>query len=135
MRKISIGPTIAKISSFKFYTSGWLATIFVMGISLVLLVNFGRVIANAGESYEVYQYEKVSMEELLGEHEELQQELEYYQSFEYKKLYARDNLHLAEPNEKLYRIVGETTYYDVARAEIDLFAKANLLDWWKRIIF
>lgn len=56
-------------------------------------------------------------------------ELQYYQSYEYKKLYARDNLRLGEPGERLYKIVGDQATYNVPEKELELFEESNL-QWW-----
>jgi hypothetical protein len=71
----------------------WLATLLVIGIVIVLVTNLFRVVLNARNNYEVYLYEKEGWAALQVERDRLSEELEFYQSNEYKKLYARDYLH------------------------------------------
>ena len=120
--------------SLNIYARGWLSAFVIIGITLLLLANLFRVTANAANNYEVYLYERESVESLRDESERLNRELAYYNSYEYKKLYARDFLHLAEPGEKLYKIVGTPKYYDLQEQELELFEEGNLLEWWLRII-
>ncbi len=112
----------------------WLAVLLVIGIVLVLITNLFRVMLNAKNNYEVYLYEKEGWAILQEERDRLSEELEFYQSYEYKKLYARDYLHLGESGETLYKVLGGFEYYDVKDDVRDLFPKENFLSWWKLLI-
>jgi cell division protein FtsB len=99
-----------------------------------LLISLGRVIVNAADNYEVYLYEELSLTELQSENARLAKELAYYESYEYKKLYARDHLNLVEPGERLYRLVGRPEYYEVRDRGVQVFQEGNYLNWWLRIL-
>lgn len=112
----------------------WFATLLVIGIVLVLITNLFRVVLNARNNYEVYLYEKEGWVILQEERDRLAEELEFYQSYEYKKLYARDYLHLGESGETLYKVLGGFEYYDIKDDVRELFPKENFLSWWKLLI-
>ncbi len=112
----------------------WLATLFVIGIVIVLVTNLFRVVLNARNNYEVYLYEKEGWAALQVERDRLSEELEFYQSNEYKKLYARDYLHLGESGETLYKVLGGFEYYDVNSDIEELFPKEDYLSWWRLLI-
>lgn len=112
----------------------WLATLLVIGIVIVLVTNLFRVVLNARNNYEVYLYEKEGWAALQVERDRLSEELEFYQSNEYKKLYARDYLHLGESGETLYKVLGGFEYYDVNSDIEELFPKEDYLSWWRLLI-
>jgi cell division protein FtsB len=120
---------LQNIFKFRLHTRGWFSVVMIIGVTFLLLVSFGRVITNAKNNFEVYQYEQSGLVALQGDNDELQRELDYYQSFEYKRLYARDFLHLAEPGETLYKIVGSQTYYEI-NEKVPNFVTADTYSFW-----
>lgn len=119
-----------KLQKSRAQLSNWISVFVVFSAVLLIVLNLARVVANAQDNYEVYQFEKQGLQELKQEHKELEQELEYYQSYEYKKLYARDNLKLADEDEKLYQILGERKQYEVVEQDPDLFQNQSFWNWW-----
>lgn len=114
----------------------WRATaraLFMVGMLLALTTSLGKVMVNARNNNEVYEYEQENLSALEAEREKLQKELAYYESYEYKRLYARDYLNLAQPGERLYRIVDNTKLYDV-RQRLYNYPEANFLDWWRTVL-
>lgn len=120
--------------NFKFsLSSEWLSVFLIIGMLVILSVNLIRAISDANKNYQVYLAEKESLSLMQQENLKLQNELQYYQSYEYKKLYARDNLRLGEPGETLYKIVGDQTTYNVPEKQLDLFNDNNL-QWWMLLV-
>lgn len=125
---------IARSLSGQLHARGWLSVFVVVGITFMLLVSFGRVIANARSNYDVYLFEKDGLTVLQADNAELQRELDYYSSYEYKRLYARDYLHLAEPGETLYKIVGNQQYYQVTAVAPNFVPPSSYADWWLQLL-
>ena len=123
-----------QILKIRINTRGWLSVIIVLGITLILLISFGRVITNATSNYEVYQYEQTGLDKLQAENDSLKQELGYYSSYEYKLLYARDYLHMAEPGERLYKIVGSQQYYQVEEQQPNFVTVDTYSYWWSQLL-
>ncbi len=119
---------------FRVYTRGWVSVLIVVGITFLLLVSFGRVITNARNNFEVYQYEQSGLAMLQVDHSELQRQLDYYNSFEFKRLYARDFLHLAEPGETLYKIVGDQTIYQIDQPQPNFVTAETFAYWWQKLL-
>jgi cell division protein FtsB len=118
----------------EFNLQSWLSMLIICLITVGLFLSLVRVVTNAQSNYEVYLYEKQGLEVLQKENDDLKDQLAYYQSYEYKKLYARDYLRLAEPGEKLYKIVGDDKTYDTAGKTPDFFADGKFVSWWKDLL-
>lgn len=99
-----------------------------------MLVSFGRVITNARDNFDVYQFEQGGLVSLQGENQDLQKQLDYYNSFEYKQLYARDYLHLAVPGETLYKIEGNPTYYQIDQQQPNFVTADTFTSWWAKLL-
>ncbi len=113
---------------------GWLSMLIICLITIGLFLSLVRVVTNAQSNYEVYLYEKEGLETLQSENDNLKSQLAYYQSYEYKKLYARDYLRLAEPGERLYKIVGDAKTYDATAKAPDFFEGSGFVEWWKSLL-
>lgn len=138
MRKI-LGQTTGYMAQTKFvpqffkinfHLSDWIPMFAVISISLLLFVNLVRAVNNAGINFQVYEAEKVALTELQTENQKLKSELDYYSSYEYSELYARDTLKLAEPGQRLYRVVTDSPDYQVPVKKVDVFADKNYVKWW-----
>jgi hypothetical protein len=130
MRGLFTALGVKKLTCLGIPTSGWVVSVFVIGITILLFVNWSRVVINAKNNYEVYLYEKMGWAELVAQRDQLKKDLEFYSSLEYKRLYARDYLHLAESGVTLYKIVGSFNYYELNAANKDLFPRENYTGWW-----
>jgi hypothetical protein len=83
-----------------------------------------------------FQSEEARLEQLKREQEILQKEVEQYGSIEYKKIYARENLNLAEKKETLYYVERENRILEIERLPEDMM-QISLEDnvyWWKKLI-
>jgi len=125
---------LQNIFRFRLHTRGWFSVAMIIGVTFLLLVSFGRVITNAKNNFEVYQYEQGGLTALRSDNQDLLRELDYYQSFEYKLLYARDYLHLAEPGETLYKIVGTQTYYKIDEKVPNFVTADSYSYWWGALL-
>lgn len=130
---------IARLNPFNllkvnFHAGGWLSVILVFLATILLAMNLLRVVTNARDNLDVLASEKISLRDLQKLNEDLHNDLDYYLSYEYKKLYARDNLRLVEPGERLFRIIPKSQSYEVVRKEIEFFADSNYLDWWQELL-
>ena len=135
MSKITLNKVrLSSLIRFRLYTRGWVSVVFVVGVTLLLLVSFGRVITNAQNNIEVYQFEQSGLTTLQADNQSLQHQLDYYNSFEYKRLYARDFLHLAEPGETLYKIAGNQTYYQIDQQKPNFVTADTYGYWWRKLI-
>jgi cell division protein FtsB len=112
----------------------WLVLGSLVLVSVILVSSLGRVVTNARNNYEVYVFEKEGLQELKAEQARLLQELAYYESFEYKKLYARENLFLGEPGERLYKLTEPPKLYQVRVREKDYFTDTNFTAWWMKLL-
>lgn len=115
-------------------TSGWLSVILLCGVAIALTMNLGRVIANARNNYEVFRFEQSSLNEMKAEHDKLSLQLAFYESSEYKRLYARDYLHLAESSESLFQVVAPIEYYQLEANTFDPLSYKDSGYWWDRIL-
>jgi cell division protein FtsB len=114
--------------------------IFVNLFYLVVIVFLGMNIFttfNKGiEDAKKFQTEQIKLQKLLDENKKLADELEQYSSIEYKKIYARENLNLAEKNETLYYVERRSDSQEIEKLPEDTI-QINLEDnfyWWKKLI-
>ncbi len=113
----------------------WVGVVAIICFGLLMAFNLWRALDNAGNSLGVYQSEQASLAALQEQNESLLNELRYYQSYEYKRIYARDNLRMAEPGEKLYLVVDTTPAYYTPDEEFDLFAAQDFASWWGMLLW
>lgn len=113
---------------------GWLSVLVVVVMALVVGVNLWKVAVNAAESIDVFQAEQESLSALRQIHQDLQDQLSYYESYEYKKLYARDNLRLVEPGERLFRVLSPIEYFEFEEVTPNFFAETDNLSWWLELL-
>ena len=116
-------------------TNEWLSLLAIILVVIILAVNIVKVVSRAGDNYQVYIEEKAALGRLQQENAELERELAYYQSYEYKKLYARDNLRLADPGERLIQIVDNTVSYDEDQTETNILSTTDDNSvWWLMLL-
>jgi hypothetical protein len=115
-------------------TGGWISVVIITAITVLVCINLWRVGVNAQESMDVFTFEQDSLTNLQSENSQLLAELEYYQSYEYKKLYARDNLRLAEANERLFKVADPIDYFEVKESAPDFLTPENYSSWWFAIL-
>jgi hypothetical protein len=79
--------------------------------------------------------EEGRLDNLLTENQKLATLERYYGSLEYKRIYARDKLNLAQPNETLYYVdrPDAATIEQLPQTPSKVSFDNNLL-WWKKLI-
>lgn len=105
----------------------------LVGLTVVLLIIAGKLgdsMVNAYRNYQVYVAEQAGRDELAEEYQDLQQNLAYYRSYEYKKLYARDYLNLTQNGETLYRINDNDSFYEVKEKQQNFVESGEYTQWW-----
>jgi len=107
-----------------------LITLLLAATILVLGGNIIRVIANARSNYEIFALEEKGLNDLKEKNKQLQSELEYVSSDEYKMLLLRNSSNLARSNEELYTLKAQSKYLEEDKELLDLSQKDDFQDWW-----
>jgi len=116
-----------------FTTENLLISILLCLAVLVLTGNILRVITTARNNYEIFSIESQSLNDLKAKNEELQKELEYVSSDEYKMLLLRNSANMAQSSEDLYTIRQKATYLDEEKDLLDLTKKSDFSNWWQML--
>jgi len=101
---------------------------------LVLMGNILRVIANARSNYEIFSIEAQGLRDLTKKNTDLQKELDYVSSDEYKMLLLRNSSNLALVNEELYTIRNPSEQFDEENELLIVKDKTNFSGWWELLI-
>lgn len=125
-----INPKLAKINMGMIFGS-----LFYLLLISVLVVN-GYTAYNRGiENLQRFDEEQAATNVLLEENAELQNLYRYYNSIDYKKIYARDNLALGEAGETLYVIErNEPLEVETIKTKDDT-KTVNNLSLWSKLLF
>ena len=113
-----------------FANISYVVIIVVLGINIFTTFNKGL------DDTRKFQAEQTKLKVLQDENIRLTQELEKYGSIEYKRIYARENLNLAEKKETLYYVDRKNINLDIEKLPEDT-VQINLDDnlfWWKKLI-
>jgi hypothetical protein len=132
MKKIFKPALIIRVSNYLKDVSveaGAITVILIIGI-IILSGNIFRVITNARANYSIFQTERDSLYELRDKNSELDNELKYVQSDEYKKLFLRDTESLGTSSEQLYNIKESPEYYEEIIEYLEIEDKKDFTDWW-----
>lgn len=108
----------------------YFTAIIYLGSNILMTFNKGV------EDQRRFEAEKTRLEQLQLEKTALEKEVTQYGSIEYKKIYARENLNLAEKNETLYFVDRPNTALEVEKLPEDTMS-ISLQDnvyWWKKLI-
>jgi len=108
----------------------YFVTIIYLGSNVLMIFNKGV------EDQRRFETEKARLEQLKLEKAALEIEVAEYGSIEYKKIYARENLNLAERNETLYFVDRPNNALEVEKLPEDTMS-ISLQDnvyWWKKLI-
>ena len=114
---------------------GFLLTVFLSIITLVLSANILRVVLNGKSNYETYQNEKESLAEIEAKNRELLRESEFVSSDEYKRLVLRESSNLATDAEQLFDVKDKPVYYQEEKEYLDISAKKDFLSWWMKLVY
>ncbi len=116
---------------FKDLSAETLLITFLLSITLLILGgNILRVISNARINYEIFAIEAQGLKNLQLKNEQLQKELEYVSSDEYKMLLLRNSSNLAQSGEELYSLKAQAEYLDAEKNLLDVKTKQDFNDWW-----
>lgn|SRR3990167_3284250 len=114
-----------------------LGTLIIGMVILALGYNVFTAYNNGINNLRRIDEEQEKLDKLLAESEELSQLEKYYQSLDFKRIYAREILNLAEPDESLYYINRPEPQPKIENIE-DYQESVNINDnafWWKKLIF
>jgi len=116
--------------------SAILINIFYFVVILFLGMNIFTTFNKGVEDIKKFQAEQTTLDRLLAENAKLKQEVEQYNSIEYKKIYARENLNLAEKNETLYYIDRPQAVQQIDKLPEDTIQISldNNAFWWQKLI-
>jgi cell division protein FtsB len=108
---------------------GYLLLIVVLAVNAY--TSYNRGMANL----EKLAQEQIKTAKLQNEYDELSNLYQYYSSIDYKKMYARDNLNLAERNETLYYIEKHEAIDIETLPNTTKPKKIDNLLLWRKLIF
>lgn len=134
--KYKISSFISKINLKKINFKSFFINLFYF-VAIIYLGSNVLMIFNKGvEDQRRFETEKARLEQLKLEKAALEIEVAEYGSIEYKKIYARENLNLAERNETLYFVDRPNNALEVEKLPEDTMS-ISLQDnvyWWKKLI-
>jgi cell division protein FtsB len=109
--------------------------LFVVLVTLIGIVvsNVWQVVVSATDNYQVYVAEQQGLDELEAQYDQLSRELAYYKSYDYKELYARDNLKMVTPGSKLYKLNKPQQIYSVIDQQKQVVKEEDNLFWWRML--
>jgi len=111
-----------------------LAISFMSLIIIFLVINIINVYQQGKKNFDQIQLEKLRLEELQAEGENLSEELEYKESKHYIEVYAHENLSLGKNDERLYEIDREEEkIYELEQDTTDPIMLDNYKYWWQTI--
>jgi len=82
--------------------NGALLTLVLLLFIFSFSINIIRGISNAQKNYQIYITEINNYELLKNRNKNLKEDLEYYSSDEFKQIFLRESLLLAEPDSKIF---------------------------------
>jgi cell division protein FtsB len=117
-----------------------LNSIFVWFVCIGILFDLGFNIYTAFnkgvDTITKFQQEEQKLAALIVENNDLQKQEGQYNSLEYKRIYARENLNLADKNETLYYIDRKKAPQQIEQLPEDVM-QITLQDnvtWWEKLI-
>jgi cell division protein FtsB len=112
-----------------------ISVVFLSAVLAIVAANFVKRIEEGKRDYDVYLAEQVSLNKLKAENLQLKAELNYYNSLEYKLLYARDSLNKVRPGERLYELSNEIVLYNINPEPVKIYNQLNLIEVWRHLLF
>lgn len=102
------------------------------GLILAVSLNIYVVVVNAFQNYEVLQTERAKLAELQSKNAQLESELAYYSSLEYKQRYGYDSLNLARPGEQIYLVQeADRESFELEEENPDPIQTEDNQRWWQ----
>ena len=116
--------------------SGVLIRFIYLGVFFVLGVNIYTAFNKGVDTINKFQIEEQKLADLIAENKTLEKQENQYNSLEYKRIYARENLNLAGKNETLYYVDRKKEQPQIEQLPEDVvhITLANNIDWWKKLI-
>ncbi len=127
-------------SKFNSLHINWLA-IFSKGLLLLIIVALSAEIYTTFEKGFItanrFTEEQEKLEVIKKENEELKDQVKEYASIEYKRIYARDNLNLAHPNETIYLIDRPLELPEIEKLPEETMRVNfdNKVQYWTKLLF
>jgi len=134
--KYKLARIFNKFSLDKLNFSDIFVNLFYFIVIIFLGLNIFTTFNKGMEDLRKFQAEQTKLKGLQEENVRLQKELERYGSIEYKRIYARENLNLAEKQETLYYVERQKDYQEIEKLPEDTI-QINFDDnffWWKKLI-
>jgi cell division protein FtsB len=106
------------------------------GILFVLGFNIYTAFNKGVDTITKFQQEEQKLAALIVENNDLQKQESQYNSLEYKRIYARENLNLADKNETLYYIDRKKAPQQIEQLPEDVMQITldNNVQWWEKLI-
>ena len=103
-------------------------------IIFALSYNTYSSIERAIRGSRLLEIERQKLEEEKRKAEELELELQYFSSLEYRQRYAYDSLNLARPGERIYNIeFGDRERYEISSYNPDPIQVDDHRKWWNTV--
>lgn len=120
----------------EFNLSTFLIRLIFIGILIVMSINIYTAFNKGIDTLARFQDEEQKLINLQEEKAQLQKQESQYNSLEYKRIYARENLNLADRNETLYYIdrKKEPLKIEQLPEDVMLITLENNVEWWKKLI-
>lgn len=126
-------------SRLRFININWgsMFTSFILLLFItVLAINNYNAFVKGAETMESFQQEQEKLDQLRNMNADLQNQVEHFDSLEYKKIYARENLNLGDKNETLYYVDRPKTGLEIEELPV-VVQEVTLQDnfsYWKKLI-
>lgn len=117
-----------------FSVEGGLVTVILAVVAILISGSIIRVVNNARSNYEIFRDEQSSLEDLRMKNNELEEDLSYVQSDEYKKLFLRDTQGLSVGSEELFSTKEKVTYQEEVKEYLKIDTKNDYVDWWLSLL-
>lgn len=111
-----------------------ISTVILILIVVFLSTNLARRVHESTQDYAVYLAEQEALAKLTAENKQLQDELDYYNSIEYRLLYARDSLNSVQPGEKLYELSKDIVIYSYQPEPVRIYEELEKLKIWQSLL-
>lgn len=128
---------IARIKVNRIDWSKILTDIFFVGVIIALSINIYITFDKGLSTATRFEEEEAKLEVIEAENEVLLEQVKEYESLEYKRIYARDNLNLGHDNETIYFIDREEELPEIELLEEDKF-RISFKDkeaYWAELLF
>ncbi|MEI7578995.1 MAG: septum formation initiator family protein [bacterium] len=124
-----------KITGFDWDSGDFLINTFLILLIFTLSLNVYNAYKKGINNRNSIQEEEQKVNQLKAETDDLNNQIDYYSSSEYRRAYARENQNFAIPGEKLYYVLRPEDYkIDYYQVNTDPIQLDNHARWWKELI-